>query len=250
MIEEKDDMKTRTKFMLPLFMAIISICTGMALANGENVTNMTNVTNMSNMTNVTIVTGAPVIPVAAVVTMTPATTVTPVTTVIISTPVVTQNITVTPVVTPNVTVASVVIVTTPAPVVTQNIVTEQAIPDNPKWKHAPKQKQNSEQIPVATIGVPTNGSNQNFLGDISGKIIVAAAIGLVGLFYEIIKIRYEHKQKAKLEQLNEDTQNKLLEKLERRQEKLLSQHGISDKRQDSRTKEQQEDIDGQNDNNT
>jgi len=43
----------------------------------------------------------------------------------------------------------------------------------------------------------------------------------------------------------------LLEKLERRQEILLAQHGISDKRQDAsldKTDKQQEDINDQNNN--
>lgn len=289
------DMKTSTKSILSLLVAIISIFTGIALANGENVTNVTidpntTVTNVTNATidpnitmpmptpvitpnvtidpNVTAPISTPVITSNVTADVTPNITVTPIVTVSIPAPVMAPNITIvpavtvstqTPAVSPNVTVgANTTIVS--APLTDQNVTQwkiSKVVPeilDTPEPIHTSKQRRGSTQtaVPITITVVPANGYNRKgFLGDIYDKIIIAAMLGLVGLCYEIIKIKYEHKQKAKLERINEDTQNKLLEKLERRQEKLLAQHGISDKRQDEpldKPEKQQEDINDKNKN--
>ena len=208
------------------------------------------------------ITVAPIV-TAATPTINPNVTVIPVVAVSVQAPVATPVITAGQ----NTTIVSVPVINDSVTQETISKVVPETV-DTHKTTHSSKKKPGNTRtdVPIYTTVVPTattiasiattvtstNGSDQNsFLGDISGKVIIAAILGFIGLLYEIIKIKYEHRQKAKAEQISEETQNKLLEKLERRQEILLAQHGISDKRQDAsldKTDKQQEDINDQNNN--
>lgn len=286
MFKRLDNMKMSIKYMLPLLIVFISVFAGMAIANGKIETNMSNVTNVTVDPNVTVVISTSiatpnvtVYPNATIVmptqAATPIVTVTPIATAPTQTPVIISNVTESlpvSVTTSNVTVIPTI--TAQIPVVTQDIVERNTtivyVPvtdknvtqetnvvretfDTPKQRRMPKEEPISTQtaVPISTTAGSTNGSNQNgFLGDISDKIIIGAILGFIGLFYEIIKIKYEHKQKAKTEKTNEDAQNKLLERLERRQEELLAKHGISGRQDTSlnRPEKQQEDIKDKNKN--
>ena len=258
-------MKTSTKSILPLLIVIISIFTGVAIANGKNVSNMTNGINVTIDPNVTVVIPTPVmtpsVTVIPNVTATPTVTVVPIITAPIQTPVITPNVTASiPALTttPNVTVVPTTTVQTP--VVIQDIVERNTtvvyvpITDRNATRrvHTIKQKQINTQtaVPISTVGISANSSQNSFFGDITDKVVIGAILGLIGLFYEIVKIKYDHKQKAKAEKINEDTQNKLLEKLEKRQKELFAKQRIYDKRQDVSLNDnheiQQEDINDKN----
>jgi hypothetical protein len=277
MIErELNHMKTSTKSILPLLIVIISIFTGVAIANGKNVSNMTNEINVTipnvtiypNVTvdpNVTVASPTPVmtpdVTVTPNVTAIPTVTVVPIVTAPIQTPVIISNVTASiPALatTPNATVVP--ITTVQAPVVIQDIVERNTtvvyVPmsyrNATRRAHTSKQNQIDKQTaaPISTVGTSANSSQNSFFGDITYKIIIGAILGLVGLFYEIIKIKYDHKQKAKAEKINEDTQNKLLEKLEKRQKELFAKQRIYDKQQDvslnDKPEMQQEDMNDKN----
>ena len=225
-------MSTNVKPLLSLLIISILICAGAVISHGENNTTAANPNiatgqNVTTDPNVTVSTPTPIV--------TPNITVEP--NVTVSTP--------TPIVTPGATNGPSVIVPTYSPIVTPNVATPTPIPTyNTSTIVAPvvtvDNNGTQEDIPkvVSTVQVvitntPTDDSGQQgIFGDLYDKIIIAAILGLIGLFYEILKIKYEHKQKAKTEKLDEDAQNKLLEKLERRQDELFAQAKSQEKQDD------------------
>ncbi len=222
------------KYILYLLIVIISICAGTMVSYGENNTTIV-FSNITTEPNVTVPSPTPIVNA----------TTEPNVTVISPTPVVTPDVTTepnatapspTPIVTPNVTIPSPTSIVTPnatVPVVTidQNETRGTASNVTPEIMHTqgptdtPRQDSNGTQasMPVVATTTPADSSGEGILGDFYDKIILAAILGFIGLIYEIAKIKYERKQKAKDEIIHEDVQNKLLEKLEKRQDELFAQ---------------------------
>lgn len=218
------------KYVLSLLIVIIYISIGTMVSYGENNTTIA-ISNITTEPNVTITSPTPIVNA----TTEPNVTVPSPTS--IATPDVTTepNVTIptsTPIVTPNITVPVITSVgTTSVPIIDQNGTqgttsnVTSAIMYTQGPTDTPRQDSNGTQasMPVVTTVTPANSSDEGILGDFYDKIILAAILGFIGLIYEIAKIKYERKQKAKDEIIHEDVQNKLLEKLEKRQDELFAQ---------------------------
>ena len=214
-----------------LFNIWLILSTGILISNGEeNVTSGPNITSPNPNVNVTsgpnITSPIMIAPNVNVTSGPNITSPNPNVTVISGPNITSPNPNVTVISGPNVTLISGPNITSPI-MITPNVTVisgpniTSSNPNNQKLNRNKTQAKISETPTSDQVG--SVSSQKSIFGDFYDKIIIGAILGLIGLVYEIIKIKYENKQKAKTEKLREEEQNKLLEKLERRQRELSSQ---------------------------